>query len=472
MRLFKTALLLAAPLLAQAQSTVYSGNAQLGTQAAVNAFGSQYTKITGKLQIYGATVKNLAPLANIDTVLGKLEILTTDSLQSLDGLNVKYAGSNVYLESNKKLRSISALQTLKFIGGDLVVMNCDTLRSLNGLQNVDSVKGGLYIGVQGWSTPVVAKGNDSLDNLCALTHLITSNGLVGAYNVANNAWNPAKSDFALGKCGTPVFYGNVQLGTQGAIDSFGAQYTKVTGKLQVFGTTPKNLAPLSRIDTVLGKLEVLTTDSLASLDGLKVKYVGSNVYLDGNKSLRNITALQSLTYIGKDLVILDCDRLKSLDGLQNVDSIKGGLYIGTEAWKTPPGARGNDSLTDYCGLKHVLSTNGLTGTYNVANNSYDPGKADIVSGNCAKPVLAVAATVVPEAWSVYSAPSAFFIRPASGIAATGLRLLNAEGRIVYAEAHPAPQNGGYQIRHDNLPAGLYIIEVQDARGVQRMKAVK
>lgn len=451
-------------------SVIYNGNVQFSTQAEVDAFGSHYKIITGKLQVFGSNVKNLAAFSNIDTVRGKLEILNTDSLASLNGLNVKYVGNNVYFEANKMLRSLAALQSLKFIGKDLIILDCDTLASLNGLQNVDSIKGSIYIGVEGWKTPPAARSNDSLSNFCALNHVITSGGFLGSYFVANNAYNPMQTDFAAGKCTSNVFNGNVQLGSQAEIDAFSNKYKVVTGKLQVFGATSKNLAPLSGIDTVLGKLEILTTDSLESLDGLNVKYVGSNVYLDGNKALKNINALNKLTFIGKDLVILDCDLLTSLNGLDNVDSIKGTVYIGTEAWKTPPVARGNDTLVDFCAIKDVVNNGGLLGAYNVDFNNYNPSKADLANNKCLKPVTSVNSLTAKTGWAAFTSQADFMVRVADNVQVKAVRLYDINGRMIDATA--SVNNGFIKISHNAYPSGMYILVAEHKDGIERFRLVK
>lgn len=473
MKRLKTLLLVMSPFLVKAQPNVYNGNLQLSTQTAVDTFASQYTVITGKLQVYGPAIKNLSALSRIDTVRSKLEILTTDSLRSLDGLNVKYVGNNVYLEGNKKLRSISALQTLRYIGKDLIILDCDSLKSLHGLGNVDSIKGNLYIGTQSWTTPVVAKSNDSLDNLCALSPVITRGGLTGTYNVANNAFNPLLTDFAIGKCANHIFNGNVQLGSQAEINAFNNQYTVITGKLQVFGNTAKNLAPLSRIDTVRGKLEILTTDSLTNLDSLHIRYVGSNVYLEDNKSLQNINGLQTLKYIGKDLVILNCDRLKSLDGLSSLDSIAGSLYIGTEAWKTPPGIKGNDSLVSLCGLKNVIVNNGLVGSYNVANNGYNPLKADYALNLCDKPAApnTVNNTVRNNEYRVYTRGNAFVIETGN-TPVRHISLHNMNGQVVYSQSLAGHTGNVYTIDQTSFSAGLYILVIKGEHTTDRIKVLK
>jgi hypothetical protein len=473
MKFLKTLLFLAAPVLANAQTNVFNGNVQLSTQFSVDTFSSRYTVVTGKLQVYGPSIKNLAALSNIDTVRGKLEILTTDSLQSLDGLHPKYVGNNVYFENNKRLRNISSLQTLRYIGKDLIILDCDSLKSLDGLANVDSIKGNIYIGTQSWTTPVVAKSNDLLDNLCALSPVITSGGHTGSYNVANNAWNPLVADFTGGYCANPVFDGNVQLGSQAQIDAFNRQYRVITGKLQIYGATPKNLAPLSLIDTVRGKLEILTTDSLGSLDSLHIKYVGSNVYLEDNRSLQNINGLQGLRYIGKDLVILNCDKLKTLDGLSSVDSIVGSIYIGTEAWKTPPTVKSNDSLKNLCGLTHVITTNGLVGAYHVANNAYNPLKTDYAVNKCKAPLVTTSVQQIqPAMYLAYNNGNDFVVREASGNNIKSLSLYNVNGQLVYRLVAPVAANGVYKMDHSALSAGLYILRIEDANGGMNTKLVK
>ena len=133
--------------------------------------------------------------------------------QRLNGLHISSVGNNVYLDANTHLVDISALASLTYIGNDLVILDCDTLQTLNGLQNITTINGNIHIGIQGWLTPPVAKGNDWLTNFCSLTNLLTvGNGLAGSYNVANNAYNPILNDFTSGNCFiTPLLIRDIEL---------------------------------------------------------------------------------------------------------------------------------------------------------------------------------------------------------------------------------------------------------------------
>lgn len=356
-----------------------NGNLQLGSQADINAIRQQVTKVTGKLQVFGTDVMDLSPLGGIDTVLGKFEILLTDSLTNFDGLNIKYVGSNVYIADNKALLNIDGLSQLDYVGRDLVFLRNDTLQHLDGLSNLDTIARHIYIGEEGWQTPPVAAGNPYLSDLCGMSTAYFSRD----YFVAHNLHNPTQNQLTSDSCFAELTVnGNLQLGSQADIDAVREQYTKVTGKLQVFGSDVKDLSPLANIDTVLGKFEILLTDSLKTLSGVNVRYIGSNVYIADNRFLGDIDGLDSVTYIGRDFVILRNDSLKNLDGISNVDTIARHIYIGEEGWKTPSVAAANPVLDDLCGLSNAYNGGGFNNDYFVANNAYNPTKADLGNGNC------------------------------------------------------------------------------------------
>lgn len=465
---------------------VYNGSVTLTNQYSVDTFGANnYTAIVGNLILDGTTpdgqkIYDLSPLSTIDTILvnpginksGSLQIISVDSLKTFSGLNIKYIARDLYVDKNA-VEDISALSALKYVGNWFQFTRNNSLRSFRGVENLDTIKAAIYIGV-GPSGQV--RGNAMLEDFCALTPVITSGGYLGGsagYQVANNPYfNPALSDFMNGICSDSVYHGNAQLGTQAQVDAFsGTNYKKIiNGKLQVFGSEIKDLSPLFHIDSVQGKLEIIGMDSLESLHGLNVRYVGSNVYLEGNKMLADIDGLSQLRYIGGDLTILDCDFLKDLNGASAVDSIKGSIYIGTEAWKNPPVAKGNDALTDLCGLTNVLvTTQGLVGSYNVANNGYNPSRADFNTGNCALPTF-VNEPMPANSIRAYTGTSDFIIDAQQPV--DEIILYNLNGQIVYKTSVQRSAGGKVVISHAGLVSGLYILTVKSGKAIERYKLVK
>ena len=110
----------------------------LTTQAQVDA--ASCSSLTGRLWINGPDITDLSPLSSVTSVGGYLHILNNSALTNLDGLG-----------------------GITSVGGDLLV-----------------------------------QGNDVLDNFCGLFPLLDASGLVGVYNVNNNAANPTEAEILAG----------------------------------------------------------------------------------------------------------------------------------------------------------------------------------------------------------------------------------------------------------------------------------
>lgn len=178
-----------------------------------------------------------------------------------------------------------------------------------------------------------------------------------------------------------LFTGDITLTTQAEVEAFAKAYTRVEGKLAISGADISSLLPLSSLDTVKD-LEIYSNPSLATLKGLhNLKCITRTLYIRENNQLMHIDELGRLTAIGKDLTLLDNKSLAHLNGLSGLALVEGTVYIGVEAWKIPPKARGNNHLSDFCGLKTLLSGNGLKGGWFVENNASNPTQEDIVN-NC------------------------------------------------------------------------------------------
>ncbi|MEM1123481.1 MAG: T9SS type A sorting domain-containing protein, partial [Bacteroidota bacterium] len=115
-----------------------SVNAQttLPTQAAVNSFPTTITHIQGSLNIGGSAVMsditNLAPLANIVSIGGDLNITFNGNLTNLSGLNnLLSVGGRVYITNNPKLNSCTSILPL--------LENAIVSNNTNGCNSVEEV---------------------------------------------------------------------------------------------------------------------------------------------------------------------------------------------------------------------------------------------------------------------------------------------------------------------------------------------
>lgn len=148
------------------------GDVILNTQEDLNNFIIDYPDcedLAGVVTINGVGITDLSPMANIKTIAGQFQIVST-SVTSLTGLeNLNYVGSSVNIASNSLLMDlnglnnldstagyfqiisnpllvdISALSNLKVVHSAIAVINCSSLTNLDGLENLESVDGAIMI---------------------------------------------------------------------------------------------------------------------------------------------------------------------------------------------------------------------------------------------------------------------------------------------------------------------------------------
>ena len=131
-----------------------------------------------------------------------------------------------------------------------------------------------------------------------------------------------------------------------------------------------NMLTLSNIKTINGHLIVSQNPDLISFEGLEnLTNIGGDLILNQNR-ITNIDALSNLTNINGDLHIID-NALTNIDGLSNIISVSGDLIIS-----------GNYHLVDLCGIKTLLTINGVGGNTTINSNLYNPSVDDIIAGNC------------------------------------------------------------------------------------------
>jgi len=102
---------------------------------------------------------------------------------------------------------------------------------------------------------------------------------------------------------------------------------------------------LDSLTFIGGDLNIIDNDALLNLIGLKaLTSIGGMLKINENYALTNLTGLTSLISIGNDLDVSGHKSLTSLTGLENLDSIKGFIYI-----------TGNSSLINLSGLDSLIS---------------------------------------------------------------------------------------------------------------------
>ena len=141
-----------------------NGGVSLPNDAAVDVIAqlvdSNGGVITGNLWI-GERVTSLTGLEGVSEIQGDVYITSNDHLTSLAGLDgLITVEGDLYIEDNTALTSLDGLQNLEGVYGDLYIWLNDQLTSLDGLKSLTSVEGSFTI-----------MNNDQLTSLTGLDEL-------------------------------------------------------------------------------------------------------------------------------------------------------------------------------------------------------------------------------------------------------------------------------------------------------------
>jgi len=211
---------------------VFVGDVELTTQAEVDNFGLLgFSGITGNLSIGSQDTDNisitsLTALNNLTTVSGDLSIGNTTQLSSLLGLENLISVSNGFGILNTAINSLLELENLEEISENLFIIDNPFLTSLEGLESITSLGGTIVIRSNNLLTSLTG-----LDNLSSVGYILTIDrnlslsslaGLEGLNSVPNisigidvipdSGANPNLSDYcALTNLFTNGTYGNIQI---------------------------------------------------------------------------------------------------------------------------------------------------------------------------------------------------------------------------------------------------------------------
>lgn len=168
------------------------------------------------------------------------------------------------------------------------------------------------------------------------------------------------------------------LDTQEKLNAFGALGHTIFDEVIVIGTSNSlntsitNLNALSTLTSVKG-LTIHYNNALTTLQGLSnLQTIGEgDLIIEENPSLSDIGGLIGLETIGGTAIIIMNGIIANLDGLNNLSSIGVDLTI-----------IDNPLLTDFCGIRPILVSDGFTGIYTVSGNAINPTFQDIIDMNC------------------------------------------------------------------------------------------
>ncbi|MBC8487279.1 MAG: T9SS type A sorting domain-containing protein [Bacteroidetes bacterium] len=381
------------------------------TQAQIDNFQTNYpncTEIEGHVEITGNDITNLNGLNVLIAFGGGLSIgdyyIGNPILTSLTGLdNVTSIGGNLLIRYNDALTSLTGLGNLTSIGGNLEIGN-SVLTSLTGLDNLTSIGG-----------CVVITSNAALTSLSGLGNLTSIGGYL-------------------------FIMDNAVLSSLIGLDNL----TSIGGHVEIrFNNALTSLIGLDNVTSV-SELLIFGNFALTSLTGLdNLTSIEGYLYIWNNYALTSLTALDNITSIEEDLSIKNNVALTNLSGIDNIDAASiDNLYI-----------FGNISLST-CEVEsicnYLASPNGVIEIHDNATGCNNKAEVEVA---CESGVPNIN---FESAFSIYPNPAEkeIFICCKNGVKIKEINIYNQIGQKVLHEKRIT-----ITIDVSMLMQGMYIIEL-------------
>lgn len=343
------------------QETDINNLSSLNNISSIVENGSSSGLVISKTQL-----ENLMGLQKLQGIPGQLVINFNSKLQTLEGAPLlKFAGT-LNIASNPVLASLNGLQGIVNTGQIAIDAN-NSLQDLNGLNNVET------------SYSIDITNNQKLTSLHGLNKLTT---VFGDLRVDSN---PLLNDITgLAKLGTIYNDSSFESGTGfgGRLRFFSnASLKKLTGleNLEKLGwlelsTNPElsDITALSKLTSVKGNVFIINNPKLNTLEGLhniqEIGYVSAttgnwigDLQIISNKTLRDLTGLNSLLLVRQGMMIKANEGLADLSGLNNLKYVGQFLEISD-----------NENLSSVNGLNNLEEINfekASVWTFNILHNS-------------------------------------------------------------------------------------------------------
>lgn len=386
------------------------------------------SSISETLTIEGTALTTLAGLEQLTEIGGDLEIQDNTALSSLEGLEgLRTVGAEVRVSGNAVIADLRGLSSLERVGETLSFGRCwddgegfglicgetGNVASLEGLEQLREVGGGLMLvgntipdldPLSGLSQiceddqcedlgALLLEDDPALENMRGLRGVsmsgpsargvrvhIRETGLTSLEGLENFTTlgqltvqdNPDLTDLT-GLSGLTELSGWLKLSGNGLTSLHGLESLGTLWTLELAEEGVVDLQGLSGLTQVGGRLYILYTRELISLDGLEnLVSVGEWIWLEGNEALSDISALSNITTLqgGEDydpygggstiyaLVVLDNPALTSLHGLESITELTGDVHISGVALEDLGGLAGLVSVGGnlYIYLNDVLPT--------------------------------------------------------------------------------------------------------------------
>jgi hypothetical protein len=296
----------------------YNGDLYFMDQMQIDSFQVQLpgvSKIGGNVTIGGDAIDNLEGLIPLTRIDGNLNF-------------------HPYILLRGGLKSLSGLDSLEIIGGNLSLMYTDSIINLDGLSNLDSI-GSLLI--DGCGSLTNLDGLQNLKHISSDIYLMNNNSLIDISGLAN----------------VESLDGFIDINSNMLLESLQGLHniTEITGAVSISNNQSLKSVDLNNLGTAYG-FYASQNPSLSSLEGLnKLKWLDYMLSIWNHDSLENLEGLDSLMFVDK-IVISYNEGLQSLEGLAELvyDSLS---YLRIN----------NNLILSYCSAQgicdYILNPNGV-----------------------------------------------------------------------------------------------------------------
>lgn len=317
-------------------------NMELTSQQQIDEFQANYGPCdrVGNMLIQGDDITNLDGLANLTSVGTFLRIENNPVLVNLNGLSSLSVVSRLSVEGNSMLLNLSGLSRFEEILSVYISDN-PSLTSLDGLSRLKQV-----------TYELIVENNALLANLEGLSGLTSvGHSLVISENPSLKNLDVFRSLTSLGRNAESEGGGSLSISNNDSLVQLFelSSLSDFNGNIHIYGNNSLlRLSGLSGIGQARG-IDIRHNPLLRDLSGLNVSgYLSDHLVIDYNAALTNIDALSGITHVGEQgLSISGNDSLANLDGLNNVETIEGTVYI-----------QSNNLMSDVDGLAKLNAVGG------------------------------------------------------------------------------------------------------------------
>lgn len=244
-------------------------------------------KIGGALEIRNTNnLLSLQGLEGLREITSFLSIKNNESLNDISALNKVTSVSTLNINANSSLTAITGFDSLKNIGGSLLIFSNTEIREISAFPNLESIEMDLQI-----------TREDALTSIIGFQNL-------------KEVGNQVQIDFAESLAYILGF----------------SELEKVGSNIKIASGTLDSIGGFEKLDTIRGDFEIACFPGAYAISGFSnVRYIGGQLAFD--KGLHKMEGFESLTYVGAGFKIISSKGLMETPDFPNLETIGGTFQI-------------------------------------------------------------------------------------------------------------------------------------------------